>query len=62
MTHLTLFLLGDYSIPFSTVRVDIRMAGGRGDSYLADMEILNCWFDRKEPANDKVFTIRNGVE
>ena len=56
--HLTLFLLGDYSIPVSTINVGNRWAGGKGNNYLADVEILNRWFDRKQPDNDTVFTIR----
>ena len=59
MTHITLFAVGRaYPIPLSTVYVGQRVVGIRTNHYLADVLILNNWFDRKQPDNDLNFTVK----
>lgn len=59
MTALTLFTLGrGCSIPFSTVTVAHHLIKSGVSSYVAEVLILNQWFERSLPANDIGLTIR----
>lgn len=56
MTFLTLFTLGrSTSIPFSTVTIAHHFIKA---GYVAEVLILDHWFDRKVANNDTEFTIK----
>lgn len=63
MTSLTIFTLGrSTSIPFSTVTIAHHIINcktkNQDSSFVAEVLILNHWFDRKVADNDAILTVR----